>query len=209
MNLNKKTKMIGTIIGIVLFAGLIVGITYAVIAWRSGNTNISGDSECFTINYTLSPTINNESVILFDESKIIQDNRIILKNGMALTGLSASMDSNCTTEGQLTVTLNINNLNKAFTNEGQSTGAFKFVVASYDTNTFSNVTFNSLVDHSFEIISSGIIVNDFPVTLIDEGLSTTNRGYLVIFYVDGDLAQNDAGETTFSATINGVATQTE
>ena len=65
MNQNKKIKLIGTVVGIVLFIILIAGVTYAAFVWRSENINISGSSECFTINYVPGPMITNANVILF------------------------------------------------------------------------------------------------------------------------------------------------
>lgn len=47
----KKSKIIGTIIGILLFVVAIAGITYAFINWTSGNTNKVVESKCFEIFY--------------------------------------------------------------------------------------------------------------------------------------------------------------
>lgn len=209
MNQNKKVKLIGTIVGIVLFIILISGITYAAFMWRSENIDISGSSECFTINYVPGPTITNESVILFDENSIISNNTITIKNGMAVTGMAAAIDSGCSISGMITVNLKATNLNNAFTSSGQSTGAFKYVVASYDPSVYSTISVSSLVNKTFSIIKSGSITDTSQITLLNEELSNTTNGYLIVFYVDGDLAQNDAQDSTFSATITGIATQTE
>lgn len=205
MNL-RKAKILGTILGVVLFVLAIAGITYAWYTWESGKIKISGTSECFTINYTKGQIINNESVILFDESKIITNNQITIKSGMAITDVTASIDSDCSIAGNLAITLDISVLNEAYIS-GNSIGAFKYVVASYDPSIYTDITVAALSGSSFNIIESGSITSTQPITLVNQELSTSETGYLVIFYVDGDLANNDAGESTFSGTIKGVATQ--
>lgn len=209
VNQNKKIKLVGTIVGVLLFIMLIAGVTYAAFAWRSENIDISGVSECFTINYVPGPSITDESVILFDENSIIIDDTITIKNGMAVTGMAVGIDSNCSILGKITITLKPTTLNNAFTSSGQSTGAFKYVVASYDPSVYSDISVNTLLNSSFDIVERGSIIDTSQLTLIEEDLSSTSQGYLFIFYVDGDLAQNDAQDSTFSATLNGVATQTE
>ena len=192
-----------------LFVLAITGITYAAFTWRSSDVSISGNTECFTINYNPGPTVVDADVLLFDESKIISNNTITIKNGMALTSLAAGIDSDCNINGKLTVTMAINTLNDAYTDNGECTGAFKYVLASYDPATYNTISVNDLKDKTFDIVETGSITSTSSITLIDENMSNELKGYLIIFYVDGDLAQNDASDSTFSATITGVVTQTE
>jgi len=207
MTTNNKIKFIGTILGIVLFISLIAGITYAWITWTSENINISGTSECFTVNYTKGQTINNASVILFDESKIINNNKITIKNGMAITNVTAGLNSNCSISGNITISLTINNLNTAYIS-GNSIGAFKYALASYDPSVYTTITTSALSNTAFDIIKTESITSTDKITLVAEELSTTTKGYLIIFYVDGNLVDNDAKDSTFSATIDAVAAQT-
>ena len=206
MNTEKKIKLLGLILGVIMFVLLISGISYAWITWTSENINISGTSECFTINYTKGQSINNESAILFDENKIINNNKITIKNGMVITNVTTSIDSNCTIPSNLTINLTINNLNNAYIN-GNSVGAFKYVVASYDPNTYTTISANALNEISFDIIKSESITSTDETILVEEPLSTNTKGYLIIFYIDGNLAHNDAANSVFSATIEGTATQ--
>lgn len=46
-----KEKIIGTIIGVILFISLIAGITYAYLNWNSDKINYKGSSKCFDIYY--------------------------------------------------------------------------------------------------------------------------------------------------------------
>ena len=208
MNTDKKVKLIGTIVGVLLFLLVIAGITYAWFTWRSSNINISGTTECFNIHYTNGQTLTDASTILLDESTIINNNKITIKNGMAITDVTAYIDSSCNIPANLEITLTINELSDAFIS-GNSIGAFKYVLASYDPSTYSDITTSALNGLQFDIIKNESITKVGDITLVDEALSTTEKGYLLIFYVDGDLAMNDAQNSLFSATITGVATQVE
>lgn len=201
-------KIMGIVIGIFLFAILMIGVTYAWFTWSSSNINITGSSNCFNIDYTKGPTINNESVVLFDESQIISNNQITIKEGMALTGVSAAINSNCTISGNLAINLNVTAINNAYIS-GNSVGAFKYVVASYDPSTYSTITTSALNGKKFTILKTGSINSTSSIVLVNEALSNTKKGYLVIFYVDGNLVNNDAAESIFSATIDAVANQIE
>lgn len=56
-------------------------------------------------------------------------------------------------------------------------------------------------------MSTDSITSTEPISLVAEDLSNTQKGYLIIFYVDGDMAQNDAGDSEFSGAIEAIATQ--
>ena len=49
--MKNKTKLYGTILGVVLFILLISGLTYAALEWQSTKTNIKLTSGCFDIYY--------------------------------------------------------------------------------------------------------------------------------------------------------------
>lgn len=213
LNSNKIAKIMGIIIGVILFSLLTTALTYAWFTWTSRNIEISGITECFTINHTkgqniAQAAIDDTGVILFDESTIISDEKITIKNGMVITNVTASIDSSCTISGDLTITLNIESLNTAYIS-GNSIGAFKYVVASYDPNEYTDadITISNLNGKSFDIIANESITSTSPITLVNEEVSTTTKGYLIIFYVDGDLANNDASDSIFKATISATAKQ--
>lgn len=207
MGLTKKTaKALGIILGVVLFSLVTAGITYAWYAWTSDNIKITGNSACFTINYTKGPNISDENIILFDESTIINDNKITVKNGMGITAVTAGIDSECSIPGKVEINLNITSLNTAYIS-GNSQGAFKYVVASYDPTTYDTISTTALSGISFDIMSTDSITSTEPISLVAEDLSNTQKGYLIIFYVDGDMAQNDAGDSEFSGAIEAIATQ--
>ena len=194
--------------GVVLFIILIAGVSYAWFTWTSTNVNIQGTTECFNVNYSHGQVIDNASVILFDENKIISNNKVTVKNGMAMADVTAYMDSNCNIAANIELILDVTDLNNAYIS-GQSVGAFKYVLASYDPSVYTDVTVTSLNGTQLDIVKKDSITSTGSITLVDEVLTSTKKGYIILFYVDGDLAMNDAEYSTFSATISGVATQTE
>ena len=204
MNTDKKIKLIGTIVGILLFVIAIAGITYAFITWQSGNTNISGKSGCFPgVNYTNGTSLSTDNVLLFDEGVIINNNTILLKDGMAYLGVTAGISDNCNTPVQLEIKLNVTKLNNAFIN-GNSKGAFKYALVSYDA---SITDLSELKGQSLEIIQNQSITNTVGLYLRDIPLATDTNGYLIIFYIDGDMASNDAANSEFTVSINGKVVQ--
>lgn len=203
----KKSKLLGAILGVILFILLIAGMSYAWITWQSSNTSITGITECFDIDYTKGGNISNANVILFDESEIKNNNNITIKNGMALTNMNVQMNSNCNIEAYLTINLNVETLNDAFIS-GDSIGALKYVVAKYSKTTYPTVSTEGLKDKSFEILSTGSVNTVGNIKLLEVNLNgNTSYDYLIAFYIDGNLANNDAGSTTFSAKIEGKLTQ--
>lgn len=89
----EKRKMYGTIIGIVAFAALIIGVTYAWFTWNSTPRELSGISGCFTINYVNGTAIEGNISPSAD-----------YKGGKSTTA-TLSIAEDCTTEGTATINL--------------------------------------------------------------------------------------------------------
>lgn len=205
----KNAKLFGTILGVILFLILVAGFTYAWFTWQSSNISISGNTECFNINYNKGQNITGANLKLFDEAKVIKNNTITVETGMAITNLSAVIDSNCSINGILTINLNVNTLDASYTASGNSNGALKYVIAEYSSSTYPNVTTDLLNGKSFSIIANGSITSTgsnilYTIPLIS---GDAKKEYLVIFYIDGDIAQNDAQNKSFSANIEAVVEQ--
>ena len=208
--METKIKTYGLIIGIVLFIALLAGLSYAYYELYTENKNaVSGTVGCFSVDYAKGNNINGD-LILFDESKIINNNNITIKEGMQLTYVNAKIKEECTIDGYLNINLNVRALKEGFIS-GNSIGALKYVIAKYSPNTYTNPTISTLKDQTFEITKSGSITSKGELTILSENLShTTTNGYLIIFYIDGNLASNDIAsntESNFSATISAVANQ--
>ena len=209
---DKKIKTYGVILGIVLFVLLIAGFTYANLAWNSKSIVISGKSNCLEVESVKGINITGGNLLLQDESSIISNNQITIKNGMVITNVTAKIKSTCSISGYMTLNLNVTNLSSAFTSSGNSTGALKYVLASYNPSTYSTISTTALNGKSFDIIDTGSINSTGTIKLKEENLSKTEtKAYLVIFYIDGDMANNDAGSnsTNFKSNLEAIVTQGE
>lgn len=207
---NKKVKTYGLVLGVTLFVLLVAGFTYAALTWRSNNITINGSTECLDIDYTKGQDITGGNLLLLDKSKIISNNKITITNGMVLSNLTAKIKSSCTIDGYLTLNLKVTSLNSAFTSSGNSTGGLNYALVSYDPETYSIVDVTTLNGKTFDIIGTGAITSTSTIKLKDVQLSKDSTvAYIVIFYLDGDLTNDDAVNTTsnFKATIEGTIIQ--
>ena len=207
MDINRKIKISGLIIGILLFIVLISGFSYAYYSSVATNTSsVKGTAGCFVVDHVKGNDVTG-NVILFDESKIITNNNITVKDGMQLTYVTAGINNACTIDGYMIMKMNVKTLNSAFIT-GESKGAFKYAIAKYSPTTYTYPSISTLKNKSFEIIKTASITSTGEQTILTKQLPhSTKDGYLIIFYIDGDKAFNDAGNTSFSATITAEASQ--
>ena len=207
MDINRKIKISGLIIGILLFIVLISGFSYAYYSSVATNTSsVKGTAGCFVVDHVKGNDVTG-NVILFDESKIITNNNITVKDGMQLTYVTAGINNACTIDGYMIMKMNVKTLNSAFIT-GESKGAFKYAIAKYSPTTYTSPSISTLKNKSFEIKKTASITSTGEQTILTKQLPhSTKDGYLIIFYIDGDKAFNDAGNTSFSATITAEASQ--
>ena len=207
MDINRKIKISGLIIGIILFIVLISGFSYAYYSSVATDTSsVKGTAGCFVVDHVKGNNVTG-NVILFDESKIITNNNITVKDGMQLTYVTAGINNACTIDGYMIMKMNVKTLNSAFIT-GESKGAFKYAIAKYSPTTYTSPSISTLKNKSFEIIKTASITSTGEQTILTKQLPhSTKDGYLIIFYIDGDKAFNDAGNTSFSATITAKASQ--
>ena len=207
MDINRKIKISGLIIGILLFIVLISGFSYAYYSSVATDTSsVKGTAGCFVVDHVKGNDVTG-NVILFDESKIITNNNITVKDGMQLTYVTAGINNACTIDGYMIMKMNVKTLNSAFIT-GESKGAFKYAIAKYSPTTYTSPSISTLKNKSFEIIKTASITSTGEQTILTKQLPhSTKDGYLIIFYIDGDKAFNDAGNTSFSATITAEASQ--
>ena len=207
---NKKVKIYGIVLGVVLFILLVSGLTYAILSWRSSNITIAGNSECLEVDSAKGSDITGSDLLLLDESQIINNNRITITSGMVITNITAKLKSSCTIDGYLTINLKTTTLNSGFTSSGNSTGALKYVLASYNPSIYTTVSTSALSDKTFDIIETGSITSTGTLKIKEVQLSNNpTLGYIVIFYIDGDKANNDIGSnsTSFKTSIEASITQ--
>lgn len=207
---NKKIKIYGVVLGIILFILLISGLTYAILSWRSSNITITGNSECLEVESVKGSNITGSDLLLLDENQIINNNRITITSGMVVTNITAKLKSSCTLDGYLTINLKTTTLNSGFTSSGNSTGALKYVLASYNPSTYTTISTSALNGKTFDIVTTGSITSTGTLKIKEAQLSKdTTLAYLVIFYIDGDKANNDIGSnsTNFKTSIEAIVTQ--
>ena len=207
---NKKIKIYGIVLGVILFILLISGLTYAILSWRSSNITITGTSECLEVESVKGSNITGSDLLLLDESQVVNSNQITIRTGMVVTNITAKLKSSCTLDGYLTINLKTTTLNSGFTSSGNSTGALKYVLASYNPSTYTTISTSALNGKTFDILTTGSITSTGTLKIKDAQLSKdTTLAYLVIFYIDGDKANNDIGSnsTNFKTSIEATVTQ--
>ena len=207
---NKKIKIYGVVLGVILFILLVSGLTYAILNWRSSNITIAGNSECLEVDSVKGSNITGSDLLLLDESQVVNSNQITIKAGMVVTNITAKLKSSCTLDGYLTINLKTTTLNSGFTSSGNSTGALKYVLASYDPSTYTTISTSALNGKTFDIVTTGSITSTGTLIIKETQLSKdTTSAYLVIFYIDGDKANNDIGSnsTNFKTSIEATVTQ--
>ena len=206
--MEKKKKLI--ILGVIILILAISGLTYAILTWTSSKINIGLTSGCFTIDYTKGQDISG-NLKLLNESDLISSNKFTIKNGIGISAVNIGINSTCTIEGYGSIYLNVTNISDAFTT-GDSKGALKYAVLS-NTSTMttpSSVTVDSLLNQSFDIVSTGSITSSDTITLLTKQLSNTEiYKYLVVIYVDNALAGNSITSATFTGNISADANQGE
>ena len=204
--MEKKKKLI--ILGIIALTLVIIGTTYAILTWTSTKINLGLNSGCFTIDYTKGQDISG-NLKLLNESDLISNNKFTVKNGIGISAVNIGINSTCTIEGYGSIYLNVTNISDAFTT-GDSKGALKYAVLS-NTSTIttpSSVTVDSLLNQSFDIVSTGSITSSDTITLLTKQLSNTEvYKYLVVIYVDNALAGNSITSATFQGNISADAEQ--
>ena len=207
---NKKIKIYGIVLGVILFIILVAGFTYAALTWRSSNITITGASECLEVDSVKGSNITGSDLLLLDKSQVVNSNQITIRTGMVVTNITAKLKSSCTIDGYLTINLKTTTLNSGFTSSGKSTGALKYVLASYNPSTYTTISTSALNGKTFDIVTTGSITSTGTLKIKEAQLSKdTTLAYLVIFYIDGEKANNDIGSnsTNFKTSIEATVTQ--
>jgi hypothetical protein len=205
----KSVKLYRTILGIIVFIILIVGITYAYITWKSDDIKISVGSECFEVNHTKGKNISINDMYVINEKDFLDGNNITIVDGMALTTISLGINPSCNVTGTATIKLDVSTLSNAFiTNTGNSVGALKYKVVEYSSEKYPDVTIDILKGATFNIKAEGMIVAKEKIELYSIPINNSGqKEHIIIFYLDEVLIQNDAAGASFNATIFAEVTQ--
>ena len=204
--MEKKNKLI--ILGVIILLLVASGLTFAILTWNSTMIKLGINTNCFTINYAKGNNISG-SLKLINEEDLISNNKFTIKEGVGVSGVNIGINSNCSIEGYGNIILNITNISSAFTT-GSSKGALKYAVLK-NTSTIttpSSISTTSLLNQSFDIEKKGSIDTSGTLKLLTKQLSNTELyKYIIVIYVDNNLAGNDVTSATFQGNISADATQ--
>ena len=204
--MEKKNKLI--ILGVIILLLIASGLTFAILTWNSTMIKLGINTNCFTINYAKGNNISG-SLKLINEEDLISNNKFTIKEGVGVSGVNIGINSNCSIEGYGNIILNITNISSAFTT-GSSKGALKYAVLK-NTSTIttpSSISTTSLLNQSFDIEKKGSIDTSSTLKLLTKQLSNTELyKYIIVIYVDNNLAGNDVTSATFQGNISADATQ--
>ena len=204
--MEKKNKLI--ILGVIILLLVASGLTFAILTWNSTMIKLGINTNCFTINYAKGNNISG-SLKLINEEDLISNGKFTIKEGVGVSGVNIGINSNCSIEGYGNIILNITNISSAFTT-GSSKGALKYAVLK-NTSTIttpSDISTTSLLNQSFDIEKKGSIDTSGTLKLLTKQLSNTELyKYIIVIYVDNNLAGNDVTSATFQGNISADATQ--
>ena len=207
-NINNH-KNIWIIIAITLLIVIVGGATYAWITYTTGNIMIGGNTRCFDISFVKGKDITG-TIGAIDTSNYVTNNTIKLSTAMGYAPVSFELDGKCSgITGTGTIKLNVSSISTAYTSEGNSYGALKYVVAKYNPSLYADSSINSLANQLFSYSSSGTISSTGTFNIHTTSLNPgVKHNYLVIIYLDSDLVGNDIAGATVSASISASASQT-
>lgn len=210
MNDKKKVKLIGTILGVILFCLLIAGFTYAWFTWESNKINVSGNTACFDFNYTEGNVVT-EDLLLVDANSLVTDTAITIKKGMAVTNVNAGKSSSCSKiNAKLYLSLVPNTIPSPYQTSGSCEGALNYAIVSYDPEEYGTINSTELNGKTFDILKTGTITSNSKISNVVEEVFAndgTMQNYLIIFYIDGNKVNNDVGDTDVRISIEVVTNQ--
>ena len=204
--MEKKKKLI--VLGVIILLLVASGLTFAILTWNSTMIKLGINTNCFTINYTKGNNISG-SLKLINEEDLISNGKFTIKEGVGVSGVNIGIKSTCSIEGYGNILLNITNISSVFTT-GDSKGALKYVVLK-NTSTITDptqISTTSLLNQSFDIEKKGSITTSGTLKLLTKQLSNTELyKYIIVIYVDNNLAGNDVTSATFQGNISADAVQ--
>ena len=204
--MEKKNKLI--ILGVIILLLVASGLTFAILTWNSTMIKLGINTNCFTIDYTRGGDITG-SLKLINEEDLISNGKFTIKEGVGVSSVNIGIKSTCSIEGYGNILLNITNISTTFTT-GDSKGALKYAVLR-NTSTITdpaNITTASLLNEALDIVTKGSITSNEKKLLYRTELSNAEvYKYIVVIYIDNNLAGNDITSATFSGNISSEAEQ--
>ncbi len=175
-----KQKLIGLILGVVLFVVAITGLTYAYISWTSDNMNKVVSSKCFDVLYTKGQNIIGAIMPSLDYT------------GGLSTTVKMNIDSNCDMKAKGVLYLE--------TKEQTSTNLYREGLLNYQVLKENTV----ISGGSGNVTESGEIAIE-----LGELTKATNAttSYTVYVWIDNNLVENSDAFSSYSGSIRAEAIQ--
>lgn len=184
-----KKKLIGTIIGVTMFAALIVGATYAWLSFTATVTNATanGTTLNYWVNYAKGTDLSEMPILITPTTSTASSVTVTAQRPQG------SIADNITI--YLTTTSN---------NDLTTSGAVKYVICegACDAN-FSGNTINSVTATSTVAIYNGTL----PGTTTSSSNATVT--YNIYFWLDAETITNDHLGDTYSGYIHADSTQSQ
>ena len=173
-----KQKIIGAILGVILFIAAITVITYAYITWTSGDINKVVSSKCFNVHYDKGTDISGAIMPSYDYT------------GGLSTTIKMNIDSSC----------NIRANGKLYleTKNETSNNLFREGLLNY------HLVSGNTVISSGPITEKGEIVINLGELTPSTSASTS---YTLYVWIDYNLVENTDAFSTYLGSIKGEAIQ--
>ncbi len=183
----KKSKVIGSLLGIFGFIALVAGATYAWLTWRSNNIIIAGSTECFDVVYYRKDlgTEQNPAKIKFMTNYNRDNLNQVVENPLyAEVGLS--LDPRCTNVsglGKLYLTTNVS------TDDILLTGGLYYTLVKVENSTETFIKDGPITSTGDMLLQDNIFVSSttggikYRVYLWINGPITTDQNYVGASYI--------------------------
>ena len=176
----EKKKIVGLVIGVLLFVLVVAGITYAIFVWTSDKIKLNVDSKCFNVYYEKGNDITGVMMPSLDYT------------GGLYTTVKMDVDSSCDINAN--GKLYINTLNNTSSNLYRE-GLLNYKVLKGN---------EEIINGSGSITGSGAVEVDLGVLSKNESANTT---YMVYVWVDNELVQNSDIDSVYYGNISVEAIQ--
>ena len=183
----KKSKVIGSLLGIFGFIALVAGATYAWLTWRSNNIIIAGSTECFDVVYYRKDlgTVENPAKIKFMTNYNRDNlNQVVENPQYAEVGLS--LDPRCTNVaglGKLYLTTNVS------TDDILLTGGLYYTLVKVENSTETFIKDGPITTEGDILLQDNIFVSattggiKYRVYIWINGPITTDQNYVGASYI--------------------------
>ncbi len=184
---RKKSKTIGSLLGIFGFIALVAGATYAWLTWRSNNIIIAGSTECFDVVYYRKDlgTVENPAMLKFMTNYNRDNlNQVVQNPQYAEVGLS--LDPRCTNVsglGKLYLTTNVS------TDDILLTGGLYYTLVKVENSTETFIKDGPITTEGDILLQDNIFVSSttggikYRVYIWINGPITTDPNYVGASYI--------------------------